>query len=62
MKNKHAFPFYMASDICNFCNHRTKGSTEPRSMYWETLHIDEDETSCVCYILTKCTYIKKIQN
>jgi hypothetical protein len=33
MKNKHTFPFHMASDICNFYNRRTKGSTGPRSMY-----------------------------
>jgi hypothetical protein len=60
MKNKHTFPFYMASDICNFCNRRTEGLTGPRSMYWETLRIDEDDTSHICDILTKHTY--KIQN
>ena len=42
----------MVSDLCNFHNRIKEGSTRPRSMYWETLRVDEDDTPCVHEILT----------
>ena len=60
MKNKHAFSFHMAFDLCNFYNRRTEGSIKLGSMYRETLRVNKDDAPNVCGILTNYTY--KIQN